>query len=180
MNKETIEKMKIQNQTAMVEIERLSTMLQTSIQALKYISQPSGKTVKLESRREKAAIVAKQAIAKMQALSNRGQAMKSAIEKGDIKDLEPATPPVKRLPPGGEILFTQEHNLLFHQCCQCGLIHEVALEWDIPDKLNQQLGGQLSLLTKWTRRDGPPTEEELVERGFAIKHLENGDSGGAA
>jgi len=68
-----------------------------------------------------------------------------------------------QLPDGGEIVFSTNFDVLYHECCGCGLLHEVKLEWDPSG----------TLTTKWFRKDRMPTEEEVLAAGGSVINKED-------
>lgn len=141
-------------------IEELSQLLQVALQALAYIAKPAvGRTAK-----EPATVVARQGIDRIKELRASNKQVKDMIRSGEIAAMDTLSqqPPRIQLADQGEIVFDTEHDLYFHQCCDCGLIHEVETEWHLSKC------GEADLVTKWTRRDAPPTKEEMAARGIAI------------
>ena len=162
-----------------VQIEEYSQMVQTCINALRYIMTHNGPMAKPYTP---ASQVAQEALEALKDIRSKAKGFKRDIKNGTIQEMTTAshknTPLKKQLPSGGEIVFTQDHDLLFHQCCDCGLIHEVEVEW-VAETYVDQDGDVLSapkLITKWTRRDGPPTREEMAERGIQIEEVEQCES----
>lgn len=149
-------------------IEELSQLLQVSLQALTYIAKPAvGRTAK-----EPATTVAKQALARVKELREGNKQVKEMIRSGEITNMDAASkqPPRVQLADQGEIVFDTKHDLYFHQCCDCGLIHEVETSWDYADDYEGKERLPL-LVTKWSRRAGPPTREEMAERGIEVKDV---------
>lgn len=70
---------------------------------------------------------------------------------------------------GQDIVFTTDFDILYHQCCDCGLIHEVQLEWDLPSEQAYDAGTKMpSLTTKWTQVTDLPDEADIIEAGHAV------------
>ena len=165
---ETMPKKKEVNQEIMlakVEIEELSQLLQVSLQALKYIAQPAGANMS-----EPPGVVARQANEKIGVIRQGHNKVKSMIKKGEIAEMSSPSqvPPKVQLAEGGEIIFSTDHDLYFHQCCRCHLLHEVVVDWiGVPLKPGQRA----ELSTKWTRREAPPTREEMADRGIEVNEI---------
>lgn len=166
----TIAKLERDLMLAKTGIEELSQLLQVSLQALSYIAKPAvGRVAK-----EPATGVAKQALQRIKDLRQASSKVKDMIANGQISSMDTLSkiPPKVQLADQGEIVFDTEHDLYFHQCCGCGLIHEVELTWlqDNNDDTRSAWDGwgEPVLSTRWTRRDGPPTKEEMDRRGISI------------
>lgn len=155
---------------AQTKVEELSQMLQVALKALSFIGQPA--PVK---NMPNSSICANDAMVKIREIRQASKQTADRIESGEIASMTTAskkqTPPVVQLADQGEIVFSSDHDLYFHQCCGCGLIHEVLTEWDIPAASRQEIGDNISLTTKWTRRDTPPTRAEMAERGIEIEEV---------
>ena len=150
---------------AKVGIEELSQLLQVSLQALKYIAQPAGANMP-----ENPGTVARQAIKRVGDLRFQHSKLRAMVKRGEVAEMstESKTPPKVQLAEGGEIVFSTDHDLYFHQCCRCHLLHEVVVDWiGVPLKPGQRA----ELSTKWTRREAPPTREEMADRGIEVNEI---------
>lgn len=151
-------------------IQMLTDMVVTSTQALRYIAAPPEaekskiillKSIGLPDPQEEvqpANEVAAEALMLLMEIKN------GHSRKPDLRVAE--TPEEVRVADGGEITFTQDFDILYHECCGCGLIHEVELDWDVPLPIEG-----VKLVTKWTRKDAMPTAEEVQAVGHKVmKH----------
>lgn len=148
-------------------IEELSQLLQVALQSLNYIAQPAvGRVAK-----DPATTVARQSLARIKELREANNGVKEKILSGEIAGMDSPSkkPPRIQLADRGEITFDRDHDLYFHQCCDCGLIHEVETDWQ--DDITGSGGQFTSLVTRWTRRDNTPTLEEMKARGIEVSEV---------
>lgn len=112
-------------------------------------------------------VVAMECLELLQAMTQKhsdelkpGSAVQDAAPKTEIDHV--------RLIDGEEIIFSTAFDAMFHKCCDCGLLHEVHLDWiDLMPKTPGS-GATPILRTKWFRRDSDPTIEELESKGEVV------------
>lgn len=71
-----------------------------------------------------------------------------------------------KLSDGDKIEFSRDFDILFHRCCDCGLVHEVELDWQ--DDITGSGQQYTSLVTTWRRLENVPTAEELTAKGHTL------------
>lgn len=142
-------------------VEYLSELVAPAIAALKYIASedPEGTGIvllnKSDRRKQDPQEVAMECL---QVMANIKQSFGQVAGKKD-------TPERVTLGEAGEIRLTDAFDILYHQCCDCGLIHEVSLEWM----------GDRDVITRWSRKDKDslPTEADVTEAGHTVIRKED-------
>ncbi|MCK5643624.1 MAG: hypothetical protein KAJ19_22685, partial [Gammaproteobacteria bacterium] len=153
MNKEdmnaTIQRQGKELDVAGLSIKAYTDMLQYAISALKYIHaegqvEPPEQTVKIldsmgilfKKSKEVDVLppkqVAEECLGQIQAINTEFQKYRQqAFEETGIaeKDVGKNEATQVQLSDGDEIELSTDFDAFFHKCCDCGLIHEVQLDW---------------------------------------------------
>jgi len=179
-NKDKIALLEAQLKSATAMLDHMGAMILPCTQALRYIATgPEEEKSKI--------ILLKQVGIPAPAAQDKQPDKEVAVEclmllqqiQNDFKEANPLpekkshlslvdTPEEVRLGDGGEIIFSTHFDILYHECCGCGLKHEVQLEW----KMNSPDGSFAPVLTtKWTQIKALPTEAEVNEAGNTVVKL---------
>ena len=168
-NKEKIKKLEGDLEAATAMIKHISSLIQPATQALRYIA---------AEEKDRSEIVLLKSVGIGSPESNKQPAKEVALECLQVMyDLQqdftlPKTSAVKavdapeevRLVDGDVIEFNTTFDILYHECCGCGLLHEVELSWS-------DVNGEPVLETRWTQKAEMPAKDDVLSAGNKVVEL---------
>ena len=177
-NKDKIRKLEANLKEATEMLTHMANMITTSTQALKYLAGPDeeeeGKIILLgqigipapkKGSKQPAQEVATECLV----ILNELQANFRAGQKAKGPDLRVVDEPEEvRLADGGEIVFSTDFDVLYHECCSCQQLHEVSLDWDHVRAGTGDREFDLKLTTRWKQIGAMPLKADITAAGHTV------------